>query len=116
MLPRRVLFVLPQSPYDPGSGAALAEMASELSVGEVLLLGKGEAASGGRERPSILADAMEAVIGAVYLDGGIRAAAELVARQVLSRAGLRPTEVQWQAVAETGPEPRSLEDDKPPHY
>ena len=65
--------------------AALAEMASELSVGEVLLLGKGEAASGGRERPSILADAMEAVIGAVYLDGGIRAAAELVGRLVAPR-------------------------------
>ena len=43
---------------------ALAEMAVELDLGAVVLLGKGEAASGGRERPSILADAMEAVIGA----------------------------------------------------
>jgi ribonuclease-3 len=64
---------------------ALAEMAVELGVGEVLLLGKGEAASGGRSRPSILADAMEAVIGAVHLDGGLDAAADLVARLVEPR-------------------------------
>ncbi len=57
---------------------ALAEVASELDLGSFLLLGKGEAASGGREKPSILADAMEAVLGAVYLDGGWPAAAELV--------------------------------------
>ena len=61
---------------------ALAEMAAELGLGEVLLLGKGEAASGGRGRPSILADAMEAVIGAVYLDGGPDAAKALVDRLV----------------------------------
>ncbi len=64
---------------------ALAEMAVELDVGEVLLLGKGEAASGGRSRPSILADAMEAIIGAVYLDGGQLAAHELVDRLVAPR-------------------------------
>ena len=64
---------------------ALAEMAVELDLGEVLLLGKGEAASGGRDRPSILADAMEAVIGAVHLDGGLEAAAELVGRLVEPR-------------------------------
>lgn len=49
---------------------ALAEMAVDLSLGEHLRLGKGEDASGGREKPSILADSLEAVIGAVYLDGG----------------------------------------------
>jgi ribonuclease-3 len=59
---------------------ALAEVASELGLGTALLLGKGEDASGGREKPSILADAMEAVIGAVYLDGGWEAAAELIMR------------------------------------
>ena len=64
---------------------ALAEMAASLSLGEVLLLGKGEQTSGGRERPSILADAMEAVIGAVYLDGGITAASELIGRLVSPR-------------------------------
>ncbi len=56
----------------------LAEVAAELDIGSWLLLGKGEDASGGREKPSILADAMEAVIGAVYLDGGWAAAADLV--------------------------------------
>ena len=59
---------------------ALAEVAAELGLGQALLLGKGEDSSGGREKPSILADAMEAVIGAVYLDGGWDAAAELIMR------------------------------------
>ncbi len=48
----------------------LAEAAAELRLGEAVRLGKGEDSSGGREKPSILSDAMEAVIGAVYLDGG----------------------------------------------
>jgi ribonuclease-3 len=60
------------------SAAALAEVAVELDLGDALLLGKGEDASGGREKPSILADATEAVIGAVYLDGGWPAASDLV--------------------------------------
>jgi ribonuclease-3 len=60
------------------SAAALAEVAAELDLGDAVLLGRGEDASGGREKPSILADAMEAVIGAVYLDGGWEAASELV--------------------------------------
>jgi ribonuclease-3 len=64
---------------------ALAEMGQELGLGEVLLLGKGEAASGGRDRPSILADAVEAVIGAVFLDGGLEAAQLLVGRLVSPR-------------------------------
>jgi len=59
---------------------ALAEIAAALRLGDALSLGKGEDASGGREKPSILADAMEAVIGATYLDGGWAAAAELVMR------------------------------------
>lgn len=52
------------------NAGALAEIAAELGLGESIFLGKGEDASGGREKPSILADAMEAVIGAVYIDGG----------------------------------------------
>lgn len=52
------------------NAGALAEVATELDLGSALFLGKGEDASGGREKPSILADAMEAVIGAVYVDGG----------------------------------------------
>jgi ribonuclease-3 len=62
------------------SAAALAEVAVELDLGEAVLLGKGEDGSGGREKPSILADALEAVIGAVYLDGGWDAAHTLVMR------------------------------------
>ena len=60
------------------NSAALAEAADELGLGKFLLLGKGEDASSGREKPTILADALEAVIGAVYLDGGWDAAATLV--------------------------------------
>ena len=60
------------------SAAALAEVAAGLELGDALLLGKGEAASGGREKPSILADALEAVLGAVYLKGGWADAQRLV--------------------------------------
>ena len=62
------------------SAAALAEVAVELGLGEKLRLGKGEDASGGREKPSILADAIEGVLGAVYLDGGWEAASDLILR------------------------------------
>ncbi|MSO79772.1 MAG: ribonuclease III [Acidimicrobiia bacterium] len=58
----------------------LAAVADELDLGSALFLGKGEDASGGREKPSILADAMEAVIAAVYLDGGWAAADGVVLR------------------------------------
>jgi ribonuclease-3 len=60
------------------NAGALAELAAELELGRALHLGKGEDASGGREKPSILADAMEAVIGAVYMDGGYDAARSLI--------------------------------------
>lgn len=60
------------------NAGALAEIATELGLGKSLFLGKGEDASGGREKPSILADAMEAVIGAVYLDGGWEPANKLI--------------------------------------
>jgi ribonuclease-3 len=60
------------------SADTLAEVAEELDLGAALRLGKGEAASGGRAKPSILADAMEAVIAAVYLDGGLVPATALV--------------------------------------
>lgn len=58
----------------------LASVATEVGVGAALLLGKGEDASGGRTKASILADAMEAVIAAVYLDGGWKEADALVLR------------------------------------
>jgi ribonuclease-3 len=60
------------------SSVSLAELAVELGLGEHLLLGRGEEATGGRSKPSILADALEAVIGAVYLDGGWEPARSMV--------------------------------------
>lgn len=67
------------------SEAGLAEVASRFALGEWLLLGKGEDKSGGRTKPSILADAFEAVIAAVYLDGGFDAAWALVERLLAGR-------------------------------
>lgn len=58
----------------------LAEIARTLQLGEILRLGAGELRSGGQTRDSILADAVEAMIAAVYLDGGIDAARALVRR------------------------------------
>ena len=52
------------------SAVCLADVARGLDLGSALRLGKGEEASGGRDKSSILADALEAVLGAVYLDGG----------------------------------------------
>ena len=62
----------------------LALCARELSLGEYLLLGKGEEATGGRRRDSIVSDAMEALIGAIYLDGGFANAKEFVQRFILN--------------------------------
>jgi ribonuclease-3 len=67
------------------SAEALAEIAEELGLGASLRLGKGEDASGGRAKPSILSDAMEAVIAAVYLDGGIEPASRLVLHALEAR-------------------------------
>lgn len=57
---------------------ALAEIAREIGLGEMLLLGKGEEETGGREKASLLADALEALIGAIYLAGGWSAARQFV--------------------------------------
>lgn len=61
----------------------LALCAREIGLGDYILLGKGEDMTGGRERDSILSDAMEATIGAVYLDGGFLRAKEYVEQFVL---------------------------------
>lgn len=60
------------------SAAALAQVARSVHLGAALALGKGEEATGGRDKTSILADGMEAVIGGVYLDSGLDAATTLV--------------------------------------
>jgi len=59
---------------------SLAELARSLGLGDHVLLGRGEEQSGGRDKDSILADTLEAVFGAVYLDQGIAAATELIRR------------------------------------
>ncbi|HXQ19314.1 MAG TPA: ribonuclease III [Acidimicrobiales bacterium] len=66
----------------------LAEVADELDVGSVLALGRGEESSGGRSKTSILADALEALIGAVYLDAGWGPARVLVLRLFGYRIGV----------------------------
>ena len=63
---------------------ALAAVAAKWGLGKHMLLGKGEEAFGGRERPSILADAVESVIAASYLDGGMDAARGIISRFVLT--------------------------------
>ncbi|MFK8025705.1 MAG: ribonuclease III [Ilumatobacter sp.] len=65
--------------------AALAEIAREVRLGEAILLGNGERQAGGSDKPSILSDAFEAVLGAVYLDGGANAAYEVVERLIGDR-------------------------------
>jgi len=66
------------------SEGGLARAAGTLSLGRFLFVGRGEERTGGRARPSILADALEALMGAVYLDGGLDAVAGVVARLFLS--------------------------------
>ena len=72
------------------SGASLATVAAGLSLGEQLRLGGGELKSGGFRRSSILADALEALFGAVYLDGGAPAAAAVIERLFAGPLGALP--------------------------
>lgn len=65
--------------------STLVELAKHYSVGEQLILGAGERRSGGHQRASILADALEAVFGAVYLDGGIEEARRMIHRVFAER-------------------------------
>mgnify|MGYP006277414109 CR=1 FL=1 len=67
------------------SGRLLAEVANDFGLGEFLLLNESEARSGGRKRTSILADAVEAIIGAIYLDGGIEPARRFIMENITHR-------------------------------
>ncbi len=103
----------------------LADVAMELQVGDALLLGRGEDASGGREKPSILADAVEAVIGAVYLSRGWEPARLLVLELLGTRIEEAATgpgggdyKTRLQELAASGSEevPRyEVEDEGPDH-
>ncbi len=64
---------------------SLVEVAEALGLGEYLKLGKGEESGGGRHRPSIRADAVEAVLAAVYLDGGIGSARKIIQKYILCK-------------------------------
>jgi ribonuclease-3 len=69
------------------SAAHLLEVGRELEIGCYLQLGRSEEMSGGREKHSLLADALEALIAAIYLDGGMAAARDFVTRFVVEAAG-----------------------------
>jgi len=71
---------------------SLAALAMAFGLGSCLLLGRGEEKGGGRERPSILADALEAVLAAIYLDGGFEPVSLLIQRYFLLRSDWLETE------------------------
>ncbi|MEO6123199.1 MAG: ribonuclease III [Ilumatobacteraceae bacterium] len=70
------------------NASALADVAVTLDIGSCLLLGRGETTAGGRSKPSILSDAFEAVLGAIYIDAGATAAYEFVERVIGERLRL----------------------------
>jgi ribonuclease-3 len=70
------------------SAVHLCDVAQTLGLGDHLLLGRGEEMSGGREKRALLADAVEALIAALYLDGGIDTARAFVRRHILARLSL----------------------------
>ena len=77
---------------------ALAEVARELQLGGFIRLGRGEEGTGGRDKPSILADTLEAVIGATYIDCGLDAASALVHRlfdPVIARSARLGAGLDW---------------------
>jgi ribonuclease-3 len=65
------------------SGKALGEVGKDIGLGAFVRLGKGEENAGGRQRSSLLSDCVEAVIGAAYLDGGVKAAERIVEKVVI---------------------------------
>lgn len=105
---------------------ALCRFASQIQLGDYLLLGKGEATSGGRDRASNLADAFEALIGAVYLDAGFDRAREVVLNicdHALQTIAGEPEEVNpkgqlqeiLQAISPISPSYRIVAQDGPDH-
>lgn len=108
------------------SRAALKEHARHLRLGEHLMMGRGEEASGGRERPSTLGDSFEALVGGIYLDGGLRAAKQFILRvaaENLTAVTAEPEEINpkgklqelLQAVAPSSPLYELLEESGPEH-
>lgn len=91
---------------------ALFDFATQLCLGDFVKLGKGEMQSGGNKRPSILSDAFEAVLAAIYLDGGIEPAREMVLRFVTddlehrSKISFKDYKTKLQEVIQKNPEER----------
>ena len=81
------------------SEGTLAEQARKVQLGHCLLMGKGERLSGGGDRESALADAVEALIAAVFLDRGFEAASRLVCERILPELSLRSPE--WETLSAT---------------
>lgn len=77
------------------SGRALAAVARQIHLGDFVKLGKGEEQAGGRHREALLADGLEAVIGAAYLDGGVKAAEKIVVQLLIPLFGAAPRE-DWE--------------------
>ncbi|MFI5290614.1 MAG: ribonuclease III [Polyangia bacterium] len=105
------------------SELGLAEVAAELGIGEWLFLGRGEEQSGGRRKPSVLADACEALVASIYLDGGFEAAFAVVRHlfgarvselrdggaadfktRLQERAARKRVQVRYSVVEEHGPD------------
>jgi ribonuclease III len=106
--------------------AGLYEVALGLGLGEYLLLGRGEDQGSGREKPSILADALEALIGAIYLDGGFDSAMEVIARlfhPMIARVGAQEMVHDFKSLLQeftqqawkTLPKYRLVDESGPPH-
>ncbi|MEI6148917.1 MAG: ribonuclease III [bacterium] len=107
-------------------GKALAETAARIGLGPFLQIGKGEEQAGGRQRQSLLADGLEAVMGAAYLDGGVRAV-EKIAAKLFPGVMEGAAQEDWQDNPKgklqelvqrrygRGPEYRCVGEDGPPH-
>lgn len=105
---------------------ALQQYANLFELGQYLLMGKGEEASGGRERASTLADAFEALAGAIYLDGGLEATRDFLFRhcqEAIDQIVDTPSEVNpkgqlqeiLQAISATSPKYKILSQEGPDH-
>ncbi len=103
---------------------ALASIARRLNIGDHLLLGQGEESSGGRNKDSILADVVEALLGAIYLDGGYEPAAKLVLEllvPLISERAESPGQQDFktrlqEVLAQRGQQPRyEISEDGPDH-
>jgi len=87
--------------------AALSAYAQQIGLGDALLLGRGEAATGGAQRPSIMADAFEALLAAIYLDGGIAPCHDFVRkflREDAARPAMNDSKTELQQIVQQNPE------------